>query len=128
MVFVWHVILVGAGGFLGSVARYLVSGAVHSLVPSRFFPIGTVVVNLTGCLLIGLLGGLADIRQMFTPSLRLFLFIGVLGGFTTFSTFAYESFQLSQDGQFLKALGNVMIQVAVGFASAWIGYVAARYL
>jgi CrcB protein len=125
---VWQLLLVGSGGFLGSVLRFAVSGGVHSLLPSRTFPFGTVVVNILGCLIIGFLGGQADLRQVFGPQARLFLFIGILGGFTTFSTFAYETFQLSQDTQTLKALGNVLVQVVLGFLGAWLGYVGARYL
>ena len=79
--------IIGSGGFLGALARYGLSGAVHSWIPFTTFPYGTVVVNLLGCFGIGALTGLAESRQMFGPEFRAFALIGLLGGFTTFSTF-----------------------------------------
>lgn len=79
------VLLVGGGGFLGSVLRYGISGLAQRLDPSAGFPVGTLTVNAIGCFLIGLVGALADSRGLFGPEMRLFFFIGVLGGFTTFS-------------------------------------------
>jgi CrcB protein len=116
------------GGFLGSALRFTVSGVAHGLFPAKAFPIGTLVVNVVGCLVIGFLGGMADLRQLFGPQARLFLFIGLLGGFTTFSTFAYETFQLGQDGQTIRALANVLLQVVLGCTAAWVGYLGARYI
>ncbi len=84
--------IVGSGGFLGALARYGLSGLVQRQLPFASFPYGTLVVNLMGCALIGVLAGLAESRQMFGSEVRTFAFIGVLGGFTTFSTFGYETF------------------------------------
>lgn len=78
-----QILLVGAGGFIGSALRYTVSGLVHRVIPFAGFPYGTLVVNLLGCLAIGLLAGLAESRQVIGPELRVFLFLGLLGGFTT---------------------------------------------
>jgi fluoride exporter len=119
-------LLVGLGGAIGSIARYLVAGWMHALVPLALFPIGTLTVNLCGCLLIGLLGGYSDARQAFGPELRVFLFIGVLGGFTTFSSFAYETLALARDAELLRAFANVAAQVVLGLAAAWIGYSLTR--
>jgi CrcB protein len=77
-------------------------------------------------LLIGLLAGWGDSRQLFAPSVRLFLLIGVLGGFTTFSSFAYETMALAQEGSLQRGLINVFLQLFVGFAAVWIGYVVSR--
>jgi len=115
------VLLVGCGGFLGAVARYLLGGAVHRLVQAPVFPFGTLVVNVSGCLAIGFLGGLADERGALSPGARVFLLIGVLGGYTTFSSFGYETFQLVRDGEMVPALANVLLQVVVGLAAVWAG-------
>ncbi len=120
------VLLAGLGGFLGSAGRYLLGGWVHRAVPFTTFPLGTLVVNASGCLLIGLLAGLADSRQLLGPEARVFLFIGVLGGFTTFSSFAYETLALARDGEMARALLNVAAQVTLGLAAAWLGYTIVR--
>lgn len=122
-----HLALVGAGGFLGSVSRYVLSGAVHRISPFASFPAGTLVVNVAGCLAIGLLGGLADQRQLFTPEARLFLLVGLLGGFTTFSTFGYETLAVLRDGGFSRALASVGLHLLLGLGGVWVGYgLAAR--
>lgn len=118
-----QILLVGAGGFLGSVLRYGLSGLVHRWVPFAAFPYGTLTVNLLGCLVIGLLAGLADSgRWGLGPELRLFLFIGLLGGFTTFSTFGYETFELVRDGELMRVAGSVLTHLLVGVAAVWLGY------
>jgi CrcB protein len=122
-----NVLWVGAGGFIGSSLRYLVSGWVQRLAVFGTFPWGTLAVNGLGCLALGLLGGLAEARQVLGPAHRAFLFIGVLGGFTTFSTFAYETMGLAQQSG-LRALGNVALQVGLGLAAAGAGYVLGRSL
>lgn len=119
-------LLVGSGGFFGSAARFALGGLVHRLIPSAVFPWGTLVVNVSGCLLIGLLFGLGDSRQLLTPETRLFLLVGVLGGFTTFSTFGLESINLLRDGESLRALTYVLLHVFVGLGSVWAGYVLTR--
>jgi CrcB protein len=115
------VLLVGCGGFLGSIARYLLGGAVHRLVQTPVFPFGTLLVNVTGCLAIGVLGSLADLRGILSPEARVFLLIGVLGGFTTFSSFGYETFQLLRGDQSVAALANVTLQVGLGLGAVWAG-------
>jgi CrcB protein len=116
------------GGFLGSVLRYGTGGLVHRVAGQALFPWGTLVVNGLGCLAIGFLGGLAEMRGVLTAEARLFLFIGVLGGFTTFSTFGYETIHLMRDGQAGWAAANVLAQVALGLAAVWAGDLTARLL
>jgi CrcB protein len=123
-----QIMIVGAGGFLGSALRFIVSGWTQRLAATGGFPYGTLVVNVLGCLLIGLLGGLAEYRQVLEPWQRLFLMIGILGGFTTFSTFAYETLALAQDAELLKAAVNTLLQVVVGFFAAFAGIMIARSL
>lgn len=120
------VLLVGTGGFIGTVGRYLLGGWIHRLVPMATFPVGTLYVNLLGCFLIGLLGGLSESRQMFGPELRIFIFMGILGGFTTFSIFAHETLALARDAEFARALANIGEQLIGGLASAWVGYTLVR--
>ena len=116
-----NLLLIGAGGFVGSVLRYLVSGHIQQLAKSAIFPYGTLAVNLIGCFVIGFLSQLAEIRGVFTPETRSLIFIGFLGGFTTFSTFGIESMNLFRDGENLFALVNVALHVVVGFAAVWLG-------
>lgn len=114
------VILVGIGGSVGAMARYLLSRYVQALAGPAF-PFGTMAVNLLGCLVIGVLSQLADARNVFTPQSRAFVFAGILGGFTTFSSFAYETTMLAQTDQHLLALLNVILQVGLGLAAVWLG-------
>lgn len=119
---------VGCGGAIGSILRFVVGGWAQRMAPFGQFPLGTLTVNVLGCLLIGLLGGLADYRQVLDPGQRAFLMIGVLGGFTTFSAFAFETLGLMQDGALLRAGANVVLQVVLGLIAATAGYIAARLL
>lgn len=117
-----NLLFVGAGGFAGSVLRYVVAGLVYRLLPAAIFPFGTLAVNVIGCFAIGYGNGLADARQLFGAHARLFLFIGLLGGFTTFSTFGYETFALGRDAESLKAFVNVVVHIVAGLAAVWLGY------
>lgn len=119
--------LVGAGGFVGSVLRYWVSGAVYTLAAAPRLPWGTLVVNVAGCFAIGLLGGLADSRGLLAASGRLFLLIGVLGGFTTFSTFGYETLALLRDQALARAFLNAALQLTLGVTAAWGGLATSRF-
>ena len=123
-----QVVIVGLGGFIGSAGRFAVSGLVQRVFPLNTFPYGTLVVNVVGCLAIGFLAGLLEVRQVLTPSQRLFLVVGVLGGFTTFSAFAYETLNLLQTSDFARAMANVIAQVTFGLTAAWIGYLTAQQL
>ena len=119
--------VVGSGGFLGALARYGLSGLAQRQIPLATFPYGTLVVNLLGCLAIGVISGLADSRQLFGPEFRLFALIGILGGFTTFSTFGYETFAMLRDAEYLRAAANVGVQVLGGLALVWLGYTIATW-
>lgn len=116
------VLLVGSGGFLGSVLRYLVGQWVVGLSGTSGFPYGTLVVNVVGCLAIGVLNGVAETRGIFNPEIRGLLFIGLLGGFTTFSSFSYETLALARDGQLLPAFLNVVLQMGLCLGAVWAGY------
>ena len=118
---IFKVFLVGAGGFAGSVLRYLFSGYVQNVSGSIGFPYGTLAVNLAGCFVIGLLSHLADVRGVFSPDARAFVFIGILGGFTTFSTFGNETMNLLRDGENASAMLNIGGHVVAGLFFVWVG-------
>lgn len=122
----YNVFLAGMGGFCGSALRYLVNIWVYRFFDYPTFPYGTLIVNTIGCLVIGLLSGLVDTRQMFTPEIRVFIFIGVLGGFTTFSTFGYDTFGLLRNGQMMLGSVNVLLQIFLGLSCVWLGYNLSR--
>jgi CrcB protein len=114
--------LVAAGGALGSVARYLLSAWTLHHAPDWRFPLGTFLVNVTGCALVGVLGGLVVKHDLLSGDARLFLFVGVAGGFTTFSAFGLESFHLLRRGEVLVAGGYIAASVLVGLLLLWGGF------
>ncbi len=120
-----RVVLVAIGGGLGAVARYGLGGLVHRYTPPTF-PYGTFVVNVSGCLLFGVIAGLSEHRGILGPAARTFLLIGILGGYTTFSTFGFETFGLLRDMQIGRAAVNAAGQVITGVFAVWVGYVIAR--
>jgi CrcB protein len=122
------VILVGLGGFAGTIARYVIGGLIARSNGAATFPYETLVVNVIGCLALGSLAALAETRGIFTGTTRAVLFIGVLGGFTTFSTFGYETVALIRDGQATAATWNVGLQLALGLGAVWAGGALARLL
>ena len=118
-------LLIGTGGFIGSILRYLVSGSVQVASQSVAFPYGTLSVNVIGCFLIGFLSELADNRGLLTGDSRAFLVVGILGGFTTFSAFGNETMNLLRDGEHALALTNIGTQVLFGLGAVWLGYTLA---
>ena len=121
------IILVGIGGFFGAVMRYLVTEWMQYIFRAFPLPYGTITVNITGCLLIGLLAGLSENRNLLGPETRALLLIGVLGGFTTFSAFSYETVELLRDGKSMAAFSNVGLQVCLGLAAVWVGYSVSQF-
>ncbi len=121
-------LLVGAGGFIGAALRYSVSGWVQRAADNATFAYGTLIVNLTGCFIIGLLSYLADVHGAFTPESRAFVFVGILGGYTTFSSFGNETMALFRDGESVPALVNVGAHVIAGLGAVWVGRVLASLI
>jgi CrcB protein len=121
-----NLLIIGAGGFIGAVLRYLTGIGIHRLLNTYAFPYGTLAVNVLGCAVIGLLAGLAASRGIMGPELRTFLFIGLLGGFTTFSTFGFETLMLGDGGRLGLALVNVLANVGLGLGAAWAAYALAQ--
>jgi len=118
-------LLIGTGGFLGSVLRYWTSVNAYKVFGEKF-PYGTFIVNALGCLLIGFIAEISENRFLVSPEIRIFLMIGFLGGYTTFSTFGYETFVLLQDKDYLTAFANIFLSVIVCLASVWIGTIIAK--
>jgi CrcB protein len=118
---------VGAGGFLGAIARYAVGG----WMTRRFglaFPYGTFAINISGCFVLGLLVAVLDARAELPSQLRLLGPIGFVGAYTTFSTFEYETLRTVQDGQSALALLYVLVSVVVGYVAAWVGQATGKML
>ena len=121
-----RVLLIGAGGFAGSVLRYWLSGLAQDVARGSLFPWGTLAVNLLGCLAIGVLAQLAEARGAFSAETRLFFATGLLGGFTTFSAFGNETLLLLRDAERMLAAVNVLANVILGLACVQLGRVAAH--
>jgi fluoride exporter len=115
----------GAGGFVGAVLRYWLAGVVQRW-SSGVFPFGTLTVNVLGCLMLGTIMGLVEHRQLLGPHVRILLTIGFLGGFTTFSTFGFETFALLRDNEFYLALGNVVLSIVAGIGAVTLGWMAVK--
>ena len=113
-------LLVGTGGFIGTVSRFLASRFMQNHFPSAF-PFGTFFVNITGCFLIGLIYGLSERSTLFSPGWKMFLTVGFCGGFTTFSTFANENLAMLRDGDFFHFLVYTGLSVFLGIAATFLG-------
>ena len=116
-----NILLVGVGGFIGSVLRYLVGGYVQEAVNRLDFPYGTLVVNLIGCFVIGFLAQMGEKYGAFSHESRLFIFIGILGGFTTFSSFGNETVNLMRQDLMTSAFINIGANVILGLCAVWLG-------
>ena len=121
-------LLVGIGGFVGSVLRYWLSGLAQSAAPAASFPLGTLAVNVTGCLVIGVLAELAEARGFLGSDARALLLVGVLGGYTTFSAFANETVIAIRDGAVATAAVNVLVTVTACLVAVWVGRVTANVI
>ena len=117
-----EILLVGFGGFIGSVARYLVS-KLNITWQFLSIPMGTLTVNILGSLIIGFLVGISVKSELISNDLRLFLMVGLCGGFTTFSSFTNENFMLMQNGQFLTVFLYTALSIVLGFLAVYFGYV-----
>ena len=122
-----QIILIAAGGAIGAVMRYGLSNGVHSVL-GRDFPYGTLTVNVLGSLLIGFFYITFLEKALLGPEWRAFIIVGILGAFTTFSTFSLETFNLIESGEITRAILNMVISVSVCLMAAWSGILIARML
>jgi CrcB protein len=118
-------LLIGTGGFLGSISRFLASRFMQNNFPSAF-PFGTFLVNISGCFLIGLIYGLSERSPLVSAEWKMFLAVGFCGGFTTFSTFANENLALLRDGDFFHFLLYTGLSVFLGIAATFIGVLVTK--
>lgn len=116
---------IGIGGFIGAILRYLVSQMTQIASGGSFFPYGTLCVNLVGCFIIGILSTLFETRGIMSMETRMFLLVGLLGSFTTFSTFGNETFNLLRDSRPLLAIVNASSHLIAGLLCVWLGRFAA---
>lgn len=119
--------LVFLGGGIGATARYGLQGVVYRITGAAF-PYGTLVVNVMGSFLIGFLMSFFEERFIVNPSLRIFLTIGILGGFTTFSSFSYETIAMLRDGSYAAAVGNITLSILLCLGATWLGIMAGKLL
>jgi CrcB protein len=117
-----NVALVAAGGAIGATTRYLVSLAVSHIAGIHSFPAATAIVNVVGCLAIGLVGGWSESHHPHAAHVWLFLVVGVLGGFTTFSAFGNETIALLRDGRMIAGLANIGLNVVIALVAVAAGY------
>lgn len=115
-------VLVGLGGMLGSIARYFISTTVAQLFTKALLPYGLITVNVLGCLIIGYVAGLIELKHGLRPEVVLFIMVGFLGGFTTFSSFGLETFTLLKQQHIYTALLDVLLQVGFGTLAVAIGF------
>jgi len=120
-------LFIGLGGFLGSIGRYWISTLVYKTA-GESFPYGTLTVNIVGSLIIGIAMTLLEERFLTQPELRLFVIVGILGGFTTFSSFSFETVALMKAGNYLFASVNVVGSVIVCLAATWAGTIIGKLL
>lgn len=116
-----NIFLIGLGGFIGTILRYILSGLVQQNIKDVSFPYGTLTVNLLGCLVIGFLSYLSENHGILPGMQRQFVFIGILGGFTTFSTFMNESVRLAADSETLLTFLNIALHITFGLVAVWTG-------
>lgn len=116
-----NLVFVGIGGFVGAILRYLVSGWVQNISQRVDFPYGTLVVNITGCFIIGIMSQLMEMQFEITAETRLLLMVGLLGSFTTYSTFGNETVTLMQDQRLFSAFMNVGLHLFLGLLAVILG-------
>lgn len=122
-----NILLIGLGGSIGSIARYFVS-RLNNQIEWLSIPIGTLAVNVIGSFLIGFLVGISEKSPILTVELRMFLMVGLCGGFTTFSSFSGENLMLMRNGQFLPLFLYTGLSILLGFTAVYLGYISTKLL
>ncbi len=123
----FRALLIGIAGLTGTLLRYWLSGFVARRY-GETFPVGTMVVNVVGCLIAGAVFNLTEERFLVNPTLRTVILIGLLGGFTTFSSYGLQTFTLLRDGEFGLASLNIVVSNVLGLFMVWVGYALVKAL
>jgi CrcB protein len=121
-------IVVGSGGMIGAVGRYLMTLLVNSLSKGHPFPFSTLVVNFIGCFAFGIMSGLVEHSKIITPTMKLFIMVGIIAAFTTFSTFSHDIFVMIRNNQIMLAFFNLFIKVSFGVIAVWLGFIVTKSL
>ncbi|MCP4298106.1 MAG: fluoride efflux transporter CrcB [Proteobacteria bacterium] len=121
-----QLLYIGCGGFLGAVSRFFTTNFVNHTFSQSLIPLGTFVVNMIGCFFIGYLNGMFTARNILSPEIRLMIFVGFLGSFTTFSTFGFDTFLLTSERNILYGTLNVAAHLLVGLPLVWLGIALSR--
>ena len=122
-----QLLLIGLGGFVGSIVRFLVS-RLNTRIDWLSIPLGTLTVNVVGSFLIGFLIGISEKSPILTVELRMFLMVGLCGGFTTFSSFTGENLMLMRNGQFLTLFLYTGLSILLGFTAVYLGYISTKLM
>lgn len=123
-----HMLIVGAGGFLGAILRYKLGGLILHHAKGVVFPLSTFCINISGCFLIGVIGSLYVKEVLHNREIELLLITGLLGGFTTFSAFGLETIYLLKRGNLVHAALYVGLSVAIGILGVWLGFLATSFV
>ena len=121
----FNLLIVGIGGFIGAVLRYIISGFFYDLYGDKF-PYGTLAVNIIGCFALGFIITFAEGKFIISPQMRSFVAIGLLGAFTTFFTFSFETLTLLQNELYTSAFLNILFSVVLGVFAVWVGLILAK--
>ena len=123
-----HYLLIAFGGALGATLRFAIGQFVQSALDRPWFPFATLFINIAGCFIFGVVIGLSEAGRNITAEQRSFILVGILGGFTTFSSFGYETFNLMRTDHLNAAVVNISVQVVLGIVGVWLGIQCARLL
>ena len=121
------ILIVGLGGFIGTVARFLISRYFQFNIAS-VFPWGTFIINIVGCLLIGLIYGISEKSELLSPEIRMFMTVGICGGFTTFSTFSNDAFLLVREQEWIRFALYTSLSVFIGLMSVYLGRFITKFI
>lgn len=121
------ILLVGGGSFAGGICRYLMQQFIQARYPSSI-PLGTLTVNILGCFIIGIIFGFGEKGNVLSPEMRLLLATGFCGGFTTFSSFAYENVALVQSSEYYYTIGYIVLSVVLGFIAVYLGLILVKLI
>ncbi len=121
-----QLLYIGCGGFLGAVSRFFTTNFVNNTFSQSLIPLGTFVVNMVGCFFIGYLNGMFTSRNFLNPEIRLMIFVGFLGSFTTFSTFGFDTYLITSEKNIFYGALNVAAHLLVGLPLVWLGIALSR--